>query len=44
MIRKIQKQNKLRFHGFPVLDEQGDLAQMIEYSFDITEKKNWKIN
>ena len=29
----------IEVHGFPVLDEQGDLAQMIEYSFDITEKK-----
>jgi PAS domain S-box-containing protein len=26
-------------HGYPIFDEAGNVAQMIEYSFDITERK-----
>ncbi len=26
-------------HGYPILDEQGELVQMIEYSLDITDRK-----
>ena len=29
----------IEVHGFPLLDEDGNLAQIIEYSFDITNKK-----
>ncbi len=27
-------------HGYPVFDQNGEVAQMIEYSFDITARKN----
>jgi signal transduction histidine kinase len=27
-------------HGYPIFDEQGNVAQMIEYSLDVTERKN----
>lgn len=36
-----QKQDVyVEVHGYPVFDENGNLIQMIEYSLDITEKKN----
>ncbi|MBF0523622.1 MAG: PAS domain S-box protein [Deltaproteobacteria bacterium] len=27
-------------HGYPILDDQGELSRIIEYSIDITERKN----
>ncbi len=27
-------------HGYPILDDTGNVVQMIEYSFDITDRKN----
>ncbi len=27
-------------HGYPVFDEEGNVSQMIEYSLDVTDKKN----
>ncbi len=30
---------QMEVHGYPILDEAGDVVQMIEYSLDITERK-----
>jgi PAS domain S-box-containing protein len=30
----------IEVHGYPVMDSKGEVVQMIEYEFDITERKN----
>lgn len=30
----------IEVHGYPVMDSKGEVVQMIEYGFDITERKN----